>query len=132
MRKKSPTLVCRLSMSLTTKTLEHVVLAYNLPRGPAVDRGKVAEAPQMTAQAEVPHAALPAGAGRVHNSAVRCCGACYGERIELVFGPMHPRHRQLTRAELQLLLKENDGLRTEIVRLRREAENRKGAVGSLE
>jgi hypothetical protein len=47
-------------------------------------------------------------------------GACYGERIELVFGPMHPRHRQPTRAELQLLLKENAGLRTEIVRLRRE------------
>jgi hypothetical protein len=46
MRKKSPTLVCRLSMSLTTKTLEYVVLAYNLPRGRAVDRGKVAEAAQ--------------------------------------------------------------------------------------
>ena len=59
-------------------------------------------------------------------------GACYGERIELVFGPMHPRHRQPTRAELQLLLKENDGLRTEIVRLRREIENREGAVGRLE
>jgi hypothetical protein len=61
MRKKSPTLVCRLSMSLTTKTPEHVVLAYNLPRGRAVDRGKVAEAAQQTiAQAEVPHAAQPA------------------------------------------------------------------------
>ena len=44
MRKKSPTLVCRLSMSLTTKTQEHAILAYNLPRGRAVDRGKVAEA----------------------------------------------------------------------------------------
>src|SRR5215475_8404933 len=63
MRKKSPTLACRLSTSLTTKTLEHVVLAYNLPRGRAVvDRGKVAEAAQMTAQAEAPHAALPAQA----------------------------------------------------------------------
>src|SRR6516225_5994325 len=60
MRKRSLTLVCRLSMSLTTKTLEHVVLAYNLPRGPAVDQGKVAEAAQKTAQAEAPHAALAA------------------------------------------------------------------------
>ena len=60
MRKKSPTLVCRLSMSLTTKTLEHVVLACNLPRGRAV-RGKVAEAAQKTgAQAEAPHAVLAA------------------------------------------------------------------------
>jgi hypothetical protein len=65
MRKKSPTLVCRLSMSLTTKALEHVVLAYNLPRGRAVDdRGKVAEAAQMIAQAEAPHAALPAQPGQ--------------------------------------------------------------------
>jgi hypothetical protein len=31
---------------LTTKTSEHVVLAYNLPRGRAVDQGKVAEAAQ--------------------------------------------------------------------------------------
>ncbi len=46
MRKKSPTLVCRLSMSLTTKTPEHVIVAYNLPGGRAVDRGKVAEAAQ--------------------------------------------------------------------------------------
>jgi hypothetical protein len=60
MRKKSPTLVCRPSMSLTTKTLKHVVLAYNLPRGVAVDRGKVAEVAQTTAQAEAPHAALAA------------------------------------------------------------------------
>jgi hypothetical protein len=44
-------------MSLTTKALEHVVLAYNLPRGRAVDRGKVAEAAQQTAEAEAPHAA---------------------------------------------------------------------------
>ena len=34
--------------------------ANNLPRGPSVDRGKVAEAPQMIAQAEAPHAALAA------------------------------------------------------------------------
>jgi hypothetical protein len=61
MRKKSPTLVCRLSMSLTTKTPEHVVPAYNLPRGRAVDRGKVAEAAQ-TAEAEAPHAAQAAQA----------------------------------------------------------------------
>src|SRR5262249_2675974 len=59
MRKKSPTLVCRPSMSLNTKTLEHVVLAYNLPRGPAVDQGK-AEAAQTTAPAEAPHAAQAA------------------------------------------------------------------------
>ena len=59
MRKKSPTLVCRLSIPSTTKTLEHVVLAYDL-RGPAVDRGKVAEAARTTAQAEAPHAALAA------------------------------------------------------------------------
>jgi hypothetical protein len=59
MRRKSPTLVCRLSMSLTTKTLEYVVPAYNLPRGRAVDRGKVARA-QKTAQAEAPDAALAA------------------------------------------------------------------------
>jgi hypothetical protein len=45
---------------------------------------------------------------------------------------MHPRHRQPTRAELRLLLKENDGLRTEIVRLRRELENKQGGVGRLE
>jgi hypothetical protein len=60
MRKKSSTLVCRLSLSLTTKTLEHVVLAYDLPRGPAVDEGKVAVAAQMSAQAGAPHAALAA------------------------------------------------------------------------
>jgi hypothetical protein len=60
MRKKSPTLVYRPSMSLTTKTLEYVALAYNLPRGAAVDRGKVAQAAQKTAQAEAPHAARAA------------------------------------------------------------------------
>ena len=75
MRKKSLTLVCRLSMPLTTKALEHVVLAYNLPRGRAVvDRGKVAEAAQMTAQAEAPHAALPAQPGRAALSDVRFWG----------------------------------------------------------
>ena len=47
-------------MSLTMKTLKHVVLAYNLPRGRAVVRGKVAEAAQETAEAEAPHAALAA------------------------------------------------------------------------
>jgi hypothetical protein len=62
MRKKSRTLAYRLSMSLTTKTLEHVVPAYNLPRGRAVDRGKVAEAAQETAGAEAPHAAQAAQA----------------------------------------------------------------------
>jgi chromosome segregation ATPase len=45
---------------------------------------------------------------------------------------MHPRHRQPTRAELQLLLKENDGLRTEIVRLRRELSNKQDCIGRLE
>jgi len=43
-------------MSLTTKTPEHIVPAYNLPRGRAVDRGKVAEAAQETAEAEAPRA----------------------------------------------------------------------------
>jgi len=44
-------------MSLTTKTPGHVVLAYNLPRGRAVDRGKVAEAAEA---AEVAAGALQA------------------------------------------------------------------------
>jgi hypothetical protein len=61
MRKKSRTLACRLSMSLTTKTPEHIGPAYNLPRGRAVGRGKVAEAAQ-TAEAEAPHAAQAAQA----------------------------------------------------------------------
>ena len=47
-------------MPLTTKTLDHVVQAYNLPRGPAVERDKEARAAQKTAQAEAPHAALAA------------------------------------------------------------------------
>ena len=45
---------------------------------------------------------------------------------------MHPHHRRPTRTDLQLLKNENDGLRTEIVRLRRELENREGAVDRLE
>ena len=49
-------------MSSTTKTPEHVAPAYNLPRGRAVDRGKVAEAAQQTAEAEVPLAAQAAQA----------------------------------------------------------------------
>jgi hypothetical protein len=55
-------------MSLTTKTPEHVVPAYNLPRGRAVDRGKVAEAAQKTAQAEAPHAALAAQAAAIRTA----------------------------------------------------------------
>jgi hypothetical protein len=55
-------------MSLTTKTLKHVVLAYNLPRGAAVDRGKVAQAAQKTAQAEAPHAALAAQATAIRTA----------------------------------------------------------------
>ena len=47
-------------MSLTTKTLEHVVPAYNLPRG------EVAAAAQETAEAEAPHAAQPAEAAQAH------------------------------------------------------------------
>jgi hypothetical protein len=62
MRKKSPTLVCRLSISSTTKTPGRIVPAYNLPRGHAVDRGKVAGAAQETAEAEAPHAAQAAQA----------------------------------------------------------------------
>jgi hypothetical protein len=49
-------------MSLTTKTPEHVVPAYNLPRERAVGRGKVAQAAQETAEAEAPHAAQAAQA----------------------------------------------------------------------
>src|SRR6516225_5608952 len=86
MRKKSLTLVCRLSMSLTTKTLEHVVPAYNLPRGHAVRRGKVAEAAQQTAEAEAPHAAqpaqAPAGPELAHNPVLLNLsrGACSARR----------------------------------------------------
>jgi hypothetical protein len=54
------------------KTPEHIVLAYNLPRGSAV--GEVAEAAQMTAQAEGPHAALPAQPGQAALSDARLWG----------------------------------------------------------
>jgi hypothetical protein len=43
-------------MSLTTKTPEHVVPAYNLPRG--LDRGEVAEAAQVAEAAEAVEAEL--------------------------------------------------------------------------
>lgn len=59
MRKKSGTLAYRLSMSLTTKTLEDDVPAYNLPRGRAAGR---AEAAQETVVAEAPRAAQAAQA----------------------------------------------------------------------
>jgi len=54
-------------MSLITKTLEHVVPAYNLPKGRVVGRGKVAEAAQETVEAEAPHAAqaVQAAEGRM-------------------------------------------------------------------
>src|SRR5215831_9582254 len=51
MRKKSSTLVCRLSMSSTTKTLEHIVPAYNLPRGRAGEAVQVAAAAEVAAEA---------------------------------------------------------------------------------
>jgi hypothetical protein len=54
-------------MSLITKTLEHAVRAYNLPRGRA-DRGKVAEAAEETAEAEAPHAALAAQATAIRTA----------------------------------------------------------------
>jgi hypothetical protein len=54
-------------MSLTRKTLGHVVPAYDLPRGAAVDRGKVARA-QKIAQAEAPHAALAAQATKIRTA----------------------------------------------------------------
>ena len=84
-------------MSLTAKTPEHVVLAYNLPRGRAVvDRGKVAEAAQMTAQAEAPHATVSPTATRVHNSAVRCCVGCRdadGQQLAYVYYEREPGRR---------------------------------------
>jgi hypothetical protein len=52
MRKKSRTLACRLSMSLTTKTPEHIVPAYKLPKGRTVGRGKVAEVAEAAGVAE--------------------------------------------------------------------------------
>jgi len=83
-------------MSLTAKTPEHVVLAYNLPRGPAVDRGKVAQAAQKTAQAEAPHATVSPTATRVHNSAVRCCVGCRdadGQQLAYVYYEREPGRR---------------------------------------
>jgi hypothetical protein len=66
-------------MSSTTKTLEHVIPAYNLPRGRAVGRGKVAEAAQQTAEAEAPHAApAQAAEGRMVCSFMR--NGASGER----------------------------------------------------
>ena len=44
------------------RTLQRIVPSYDSPRGRAVDRGKVAEAAQETAEAGVPHAAQAAQA----------------------------------------------------------------------
>jgi hypothetical protein len=52
-------------MSLTTKTSEHLVLAYNLPRERAVDRGKVAEAAQEAGEAVEVAQAAQAPEGRM-------------------------------------------------------------------
>ena len=52
----------RLSMFSIMKTPERTIPAYNFPRGRAVDRVKVAEAAQQTAEAEAPHAAQAAQA----------------------------------------------------------------------
>ena len=95
MRKKSPTLVCRLSTPLTTKALEHVVLAYNLLRGRA-DRAKVAEAAQETAEEEAPHAALPAQAGQAALSDVRAFGGKAGYYADVLQCPLltQNRHRR--------------------------------------
>src|SRR6516225_614685 len=69
MRKKSLTLVCRLFMSLTTKTLEHVVPAYNLPRGRAVEVAEVAAAAEVAAEAlqAAQAAQAPEGSELAHN-----------------------------------------------------------------
>jgi hypothetical protein len=45
-------------MSSTTKTPKHVVPAYNLPRGRAVGRGKVAEAARVAEVAEAAEAEI--------------------------------------------------------------------------
>jgi len=93
MRKKSPTSVCRLSMSLTTK-MEHVVLAYNLPRGPAVDRGKVAEAAH--AEAEAALAAQPSmGALRVNNSASDPSRLIFREHLGSRAGFLNPPFKSI-------------------------------------
>ena len=52
-------------MSSTMKAPEHVVLAYNLPRGRAVDRGKVAEAAEVAAGALQAAQAAQAPGGRM-------------------------------------------------------------------
>ena len=64
-------------MSSTMRTLQRIVPSYDSPRGRAVDRGKVAEAAQETAEAGVPHAAQAAQAaeGRME---VRKGGAVFG------------------------------------------------------
>ena len=66
MRKKSPTLVCRLSTSSTTKTLGHVVPAYNLLRGEVAE---VAEAAEVVEAAQVlaPMVVAAAGSELAHN-----------------------------------------------------------------
>jgi len=66
MRKKSPTLVCRLSTSLTTKTLEHVVPAYNLPRGEVAEVAAAAEVAAEALQA-AQAAQAPEGSELAHN-----------------------------------------------------------------
>ena len=66
MRKKSPTLVCRLSTSLTTKTLEHVVPAYNLPRGEVAEAAEVAEAVEAVLVL-APMVVAAAGSELAHN-----------------------------------------------------------------
>src|SRR6516225_11750154 len=66
-------------MSSTMRTLQRIVPSYDSPRGRAVDRGKVAEAAQETAEAGVPHAAQAAQAaeGRME---VRKGGAVFWDR----------------------------------------------------
>jgi hypothetical protein len=80
MRKKSPTLVCRLSTSLTTKTLEHVVPAYNLPGGEVAEAAQVAEVAEAVL-ALVAMVVAAAGSELAHNpvrhnfssSGTACC-----------------------------------------------------------
>jgi hypothetical protein len=63
MTKKSPTLVCRLSTSLTTKTLEHVVPACNLPRGEVAEAAQVAQVAEVVAAVLVLAVMVVAAAG---------------------------------------------------------------------
>jgi len=80
-------------MSLTTK-MEHVVLAYNLPRGPAVDRGKVAEAAH--AEAEAALAAQPSmGALRVNNSASDPSRLIFREHLGSRAGFLNPPFKSI-------------------------------------